>query len=32
MDGKTSGWRFDEEHIDVLLENCLHNTNQLQRG
>lgn len=29
---KTSGWRFDEEHIDVLLENSLHNTNPSQRG
>ena len=32
MDGKASGWRFDEEHIDVLLENSLQNTNVEKPG
>lgn len=31
MDAKASEWRFDEEHIDVLLGNAIQNTNQSQR-
>lgn len=32
MDAKAGGWRLDEEHIKVLLENSLQNTDQLQKG